>query len=66
MLKRQKADGVTPEAAARMAREQLKGKFIVGVLYHDNYPEYTAEYQKIIDKQSHAAIHGMVEGSTTT
>ncbi len=53
MLKAQKACGVTPEAASRLPREQMKDKFIVGVLYHDNYPEYTAEYQKIIDQQYH-------------
>jgi len=53
MLKWQKEYGNTAEKAASTAKEKLKDKFIVGVLYHDNYPEYTSEYQKIIDKCHH-------------
>lgn len=31
-----------------MTPEELKGKMVVGVLAHTNYPEFTSEYQKII------------------
>ena len=38
------------EQAVKMTPEELKGKMIIGVLAHENYPEFTVEYQKIIDR----------------
>lgn len=49
MLTWQRDNVVTMEQAERMTPEQLKGKMTIGLLAHTNYPEYTAEYQKIID-----------------
>ena len=50
MMKWQKENAVMQEQAVKMSPEELKGKLIIGVLAHDNYPEFTVEYQKIIDR----------------
>lgn len=50
MMKWQRDNAVMQEKAATMSPEELRGKLIIGVLGHTNYPEFTAEYQKIIDK----------------
>ena len=50
MMKWQKDNTVMQEKAVNMTPEELKGKMVVGVLAHTNYPEFTAEYQKIIDR----------------
>lgn len=50
MMKWQKENAVMQEQAVKMTPEELKGKMIIGVLAHDNYPEFTVEYQKIIDR----------------
>ncbi|MCD2492167.1 thiamine pyrophosphate-dependent enzyme [Lacrimispora sp. NSJ-141] len=49
MLMRQKTHGVMAEHAEKMTPEQLQDKQVIGVLAHTNYPEFTAEYQKIKD-----------------
>ena len=33
-----------------MSDEERVGKYVIGTLTHSNYPEFTAEYQKMIDK----------------
>lgn len=50
MMKWQKENAVMQEKANEMTPEELKGKMIIGVLAHNNYPEFTVEYQKIIDR----------------
>jgi 2-oxoglutarate ferredoxin oxidoreductase subunit beta len=50
MLKWQKENAVDVKAVPQMSREALRGKLIVGELYHDHQPEYTDEYQKIIER----------------
>lgn len=46
----QRDNSVSAESAAQMTESELKGKIVVGVLSHTNYPEYTVEYQKLIDR----------------
>lgn len=55
MMKWQKDNTVMQEKAVTMTPEELKGKMVVGVLAHTNYPEFTSEYQKIIDKLAREA-----------
>lgn len=50
MMKWQKENAVMQEQAVKMTPEELQGKMIIGVLAHNNYPEFTVEYQKIIDR----------------
>ena len=50
MMKWQKENAVMQEQAVKMTPEELQGKLIIGVLAHNNYPEFTVEYQKIIDR----------------
>ena len=49
MLEGQRDNAVMVKAAEKMNPEQLQGKFLIGELYNNPVPEYTAEYQKIID-----------------
>ncbi|MGI5853038.1 MAG: 2-oxoacid:ferredoxin oxidoreductase subunit beta [Bacillota bacterium] len=48
MIKWQQEHAVNAVAAAKMTKEQLEGKFIVGELHNSPAPEYIAEYDKII------------------
>jgi 2-oxoglutarate ferredoxin oxidoreductase subunit beta len=50
MMKYQRDNAVMQEKAVNMSYEELKGKLVIGVLAHTNYPEFTAEYQKLIDR----------------
>ena len=50
MLRWQKENAVTAEKAKNMTREELEGKLVIGLIQELDYPEYTEEYQKIIDK----------------
>ncbi len=50
MLTWQKESAVTAAAAAKLPAEKLEDKFIIGELYKGEAPEYTAEYQKIVDR----------------
>ena len=50
MLERQKECGVRAEVYSAMSDEERVGKYVIGTLTHSNYPEFTAEYQKMIDK----------------
>jgi len=52
MLKWQRENSIHVEKAEKLTPEELKGKIVTGVLSHVNYPEYTAEYEKIIEKVS--------------
>lgn len=49
MLKWQKDHAVTVKAAAKLSPDKLEGKFLIGELYRGFAPEYTEEYQKLID-----------------
>lgn len=55
MMKWQKENAVMQEQAAKMSPEELRGKLIIGVLAHTNYPEFTVEYQKVIDRLAREA-----------
>lgn len=50
MYEWQKNNAVNVAAAAKMTAEQLQGKFLIGEFKNSPEPEYTSEYQKIIDK----------------
>lgn len=50
ILKWQKENAVTAQKAKTMTEEELKGKIVYGELFRVERPEYTAEYQKIIEK----------------
>ena len=52
MMKWQRQYGVAAKSAEKMSPKELEGKFAYGVLYETDFPEYTAEYQKIIDTVS--------------
>ncbi len=62
MMKYQRDNTVTQEKALTMTPEELKGKLILGVLAHTNYPEFTAEYQKLIDRLGREAEEREREG----
>jgi 2-oxoglutarate/2-oxoacid ferredoxin oxidoreductase subunit beta len=49
MMKHIKDNTVNLKAAEKMTKEQLSGKLIIGEFYKAVEPEYTEEYQKIID-----------------
>lgn len=50
MMKWQRDTAVSVKQAQTMGAEQLAGKFIIGELYNAPAPEYTEEYQKIIER----------------
>lgn len=49
MLKWQRDNAVSLKQAQNMSPEQLAGKFVIGELFNSPAPEYTKEYQKVID-----------------
>ena len=44
-----KDHAVNVTAAAKLPKEKLEGKFLIGELYNNPQPEYTEEYKKIIE-----------------
>lgn len=50
MMQWQKENGVMIEKAKTMSPEELQGKLVLGVIKNEEYPEYTEQYQTIIDK----------------
>lgn len=50
MIQWQKEHAVNVTAASKMTPEQLEGKFLIGEFKNTTEPEYTKEYQKIIDR----------------
>lgn len=50
MLKWQRDHGITALRYDNLTPEERVGKFVVGVLHKDEAPEYTAEYQKLVEK----------------
>jgi len=44
-----KDNSINVKKAEGMSKEELKGKIVIGELYSSTEPEYTEEYQKIID-----------------
>ncbi len=48
MMKLRKENAVPVAAAAKMTAEQLEGKFLTGVLFKEERPEYTDQYAKLI------------------
>ena len=41
---------VPVKAAEKMSKEELQGKIITGIFNDEQYPEYTDEYEKIIER----------------
>lgn len=41
---------VTVKTAAKLSREELSGKIVIGEFYEEDAPEYTKEYAKVIEK----------------
>lgn len=50
MLKWQQENGITVEKAAKMSKEELTGKLIIGKLHQEEAPELTEEYNKILKR----------------
>ncbi len=50
MLKYFKENAVPVASKSKLTPEQMKDKFFIGVIHHEEKPEFTAEYQKIIEK----------------
>jgi 2-oxoglutarate ferredoxin oxidoreductase subunit beta len=50
LMRWQKDNGIPAEKAETMTADELKGKLVYGKLFETNVPEWTDEYQKIIDK----------------
>lgn len=50
MMKWQKENSVTVEQAAKMTSEELEGKIVIGLIHECEFPEYTAEYDALIEK----------------
>jgi len=50
VMKWQKEHAVDIKVAQKLSSEQLEGKFLIGEFKNDTEPEYTEEYQKIIDR----------------
>lgn len=50
MMEWQRDNAIMVQAAAKLKPEDLKGKFIIGQLHHEEAPEYTAEYAKLIER----------------
>ncbi|MCH5164605.1 MAG: 2-oxoacid:ferredoxin oxidoreductase subunit beta [Clostridiales bacterium] len=50
MMKFQRDNTITVEQAKTMSREEKNGKLILGKLVEEEFPEFTDEYQKIIDR----------------
>jgi hypothetical protein len=49
MLQVQKSGGMLRAQYEALPESEREGKYIVGTLTESDYPEFTAEYQKIID-----------------
>lgn len=45
-----KENSVSSAKAEKMSEEELEGKIVTGILVDRDIPEYTAEYQKLIDQ----------------
>ncbi len=50
MMEWQRDHAVTAAAAEKMTPEALNGKFIIGELHQSSAPEYTTEYDKLIQR----------------
>ena len=50
MMQWQRDNSVTVQQAASMTEEELENKLVIGVIRNVQYPEYTEEYAKIIEK----------------
>ena len=48
MMLWQKEHAVTKAQADKMTAEELKDKFIVGLLHQEEAPEYTEQYAKMV------------------
>ena len=48
MMEWQKEHGVPIQAAAKLSPDKLKDKFLIGVLWDVDFPEYCEEYDKVI------------------
>ena len=47
-----KENAINIAAYDKLPKEQREGKFVIGEIYKSKRPEYTEEYQKIIDSFS--------------
>lgn len=50
MLKYMRDNTVPVAAVAKLPKEKVEGKLVIGEFKNEQRPEYTEEYQKIIDK----------------
>lgn len=52
MMEWQRDHAITTTAAEKLSSEELIGKFVIGELHNSTAPEYTAEYDKLIQRLS--------------
>ena len=55
MMKWQRDHAVTAAQAAKMSPEEMKDKFVIGLLYQSEAPEYTKQYDLIIEQAQKGA-----------
>jgi len=55
MMKWQRDHGITAAAAAKLTPEEMTDKFVIGVLYQSEAPEYTKEYDLVIEQAQKGA-----------
>lgn len=58
MIKLLRDNSINVKAARNMEPAKLEGKFIIGELYNEPAPEYTALYQQVIDRLQKGADKG--------
>ena len=58
MLRWQKENMVPAARYYAMSEEEKQGKLLIGTLTHTNFPEYTAEYAKLIERAQAKAKKG--------
>jgi len=55
MMRQLKERGITQEAAAKLSPEERADKIVRGVLVDREIPEYTAQYQQVIERAQAAS-----------
>ena len=50
MMKWQRDNAITQEQASRMSWEERRGKLVIGLLHQVQYPEFTYEYEALIQR----------------
>ncbi len=62
MLKWQREHAISVNAAGKLSSDKLKDKFLIGKFYTSQEPEYTEEYNKLIEKAQKQVLQQKKEG----